>query len=44
MPNSQDSKNISRESENVKLAKKIIYTEGKTPQETCQEIVDWIQG
>ena len=28
---------------NQKLAKKVFYTEGKTPPETCQEIVDWIQ-
>jgi shikimate kinase len=27
---------------NQKLAKRTFYTEGKSPQETCQEIIDWI--
>jgi len=25
------------------LAKKTFYTEGKTPQVVCQEIIDWVQ-
>lgn len=28
---------------NQKLAKKTFYTEGKSPEETCREIFDWIQ-
>ncbi|NQS91388.1 MAG: shikimate kinase [Chloroflexi bacterium] len=32
-----------RHPSNRVLAKKIIYTEGKEAEETCQEILDWIQ-
>lgn len=28
---------------NAELAKKIIYTEGKTPQQCCDEIVEWVE-
>lgn len=31
-----------RHPSNLKLAKKIIYTEGKTPQEINQELLSWI--
>ncbi len=27
---------------NEKLAKIIVYTQGKTPEETCQEVIDRI--
>ena len=32
-----------RHPSNGKLAKKTFFTENKTPEETCQEIVEWIQ-
>jgi len=31
-----------RHPSNKVLAKKIIYTEGKSPKQTCQDILDWI--
>ena len=32
-----------RNPSNAKLAKRTIYTEGKSPQECCAEIIDWIE-
>lgn len=33
-----------RHHSNYDLAKHIVYTKGKTPEETCDEILDWIRG
>ena len=33
-----------RHHSNYDLAKLIVYTKGKTPEETCDEIVKWIRG
>ncbi len=33
-----------RHHSNYDLAKHIVYTQGKTPEETCDEIITWIRG
>jgi shikimate kinase len=33
-----------RHHSNYDLAKLIVYTKGKTPEETCDEIVNWLRG
>lgn len=33
-----------RHHSNYDLAKHIVYTKGKTPEETCDEILNWIRG
>ena len=33
-----------RHHSNYDLAKYIVYTKGKTPEETCDEILNWIRG
>jgi shikimate kinase len=33
-----------RHHSNYDLAKLIVYTKGKTPEETCEEIINWLRG